>query len=351
MLLEGGLDWRARLLNKSVDDAERHGFHPSRNARPPATSRWPSVCRPCCSASPATTRTRTMPRRTAASGGTRCCRWSAARPRPEPRSMAAWLGPAYGGGLELRPDLDAIEALSSERDDLWKRIGGTTFLTDAEKRAAVGYADEAEDAGEAEDRFFNRLQPREPGGQPTGGRWAGPGGSGPIAGTGIIAPGASLVADRPDKYSVAIEEEDRAGLPDPGHTTTEHVDRTDAQMVARLVAKTHRVLGFLVGPPGIGTFTDVRTANDFVNRVLEMNKTRVDAVASGKKTRDYIEQRFGYITGREAYYPDGNSEPTIRKTYAVCMTIDTSNASPRGYRIVSAFPCNIEPSTPKRFRP
>jgi len=30
------------------------------------------------------------------------------------------------------------------------RIGGATFLTDAEKRAAVGYADEVEDAGETE---------------------------------------------------------------------------------------------------------------------------------------------------------------------------------------------------------
>ena len=89
------------------------------------------------------------------------------------KALASWLGPAFGGGLELRPDLDAIEALSSERDDLWKRVGGATFLTDAEKRAAVGYGDVAEDAGEAEGKF-NPAQPRVPKDTgPEGGRWSG----------------------------------------------------------------------------------------------------------------------------------------------------------------------------------
>jgi len=87
------------------------------------------------------------------------------------KALSGWLGPAYGGGLELRPDLDAIEALSSERDDLWKPIGGATFLTNAEKRAPVGYADEAEDAGAGEGKF-NPAQPRVPAGQSMGGRWA-----------------------------------------------------------------------------------------------------------------------------------------------------------------------------------
>ena len=55
------------------------------------------------------------------------------------KALSGWLGPAYGGGLELRADLDGIEALSAERDDLWKRVGAAAFLTDTEKRAAVGY--------------------------------------------------------------------------------------------------------------------------------------------------------------------------------------------------------------------
>jgi phage portal protein BeeE len=38
-----------------------------------------------------------------------------------------------------RPDLDAIEALSIEREALWARLEKATFLTPDEKRAAVGY--------------------------------------------------------------------------------------------------------------------------------------------------------------------------------------------------------------------
>ena len=97
------------------------------------------------------------------------------------KALSGWLGPAYGGGLELRPDLDGIEALSSERDDLWKRIGGASFLTDAEKRAAVGYADEMEDAGEAEGKFSHE-QPRVPAGSSEGGRWTSDGGAGGFSG-------------------------------------------------------------------------------------------------------------------------------------------------------------------------
>jgi HK97 family phage portal protein len=86
------------------------------------------------------------------------------------KAISGWLGPAYGGGLELRPDLDAVEALSSERDDLWKRVGAATFLTDAEKRAVVGYGPDGpldDDSGESK---FNRAQPRLPKNHTGGGR-------------------------------------------------------------------------------------------------------------------------------------------------------------------------------------
>jgi phage portal protein BeeE len=46
----------------------------------------------------------------------------------------------HRAGLELRPDLDSIEALSIEREALWTRIDKATFLTPNEKRSAVGYA-------------------------------------------------------------------------------------------------------------------------------------------------------------------------------------------------------------------
>jgi hypothetical protein len=73
-----------------------------------------------------------------------------------------WLSPAYARGgrlpggesprasiesrlpqgaeLLLKPDLDQVEALNPERDALWTRLEGVSFLTEDEKRAAAGYA-------------------------------------------------------------------------------------------------------------------------------------------------------------------------------------------------------------------
>ena len=54
--------------------------------------------------------------------------------------ISLWLGPAYGPGrLVLEPDLDAIEVLHGEREALWRRVNEATFLTEDEKRQAVGY--------------------------------------------------------------------------------------------------------------------------------------------------------------------------------------------------------------------
>ncbi len=63
------------------------------------------------------------------------------------KALSAWLTPSFAGiepameapMLELRPDVDAVEALSTEREALWARVQGADFLTVNEKRAAVGY--------------------------------------------------------------------------------------------------------------------------------------------------------------------------------------------------------------------
>jgi HK97 family phage portal protein len=55
------------------------------------------------------------------------------------QALAQWLGPAFGGGLALEPDIDAVEALAEERESLWRRVTRAGFLTDDEKREAVGY--------------------------------------------------------------------------------------------------------------------------------------------------------------------------------------------------------------------
>jgi HK97 family phage portal protein len=54
-------------------------------------------------------------------------------------ALSAWLAPSFGGGLALKPDLDQVDALASEREALWARVDKAGFLTQDEKRAAVGY--------------------------------------------------------------------------------------------------------------------------------------------------------------------------------------------------------------------
>jgi len=61
------------------------------------------------------------------------------------QAFAAWLGPQFGAAVTLRPDLDQVEALSTEREALWSRVRQADFLSETEKRAAVGYGPRQED--------------------------------------------------------------------------------------------------------------------------------------------------------------------------------------------------------------
>jgi HK97 family phage portal protein len=56
------------------------------------------------------------------------------------RALSGWLAAPQSAALHLEPDLDAVPALSAERDALWARVSAADFLTDAEKREAVGYS-------------------------------------------------------------------------------------------------------------------------------------------------------------------------------------------------------------------
>jgi HK97 family phage portal protein len=53
-------------------------------------------------------------------------------------AITMWLGPTFGG-VRLELDLDRIEALSPDREALWRRLDAASFLTREEKRAAAGY--------------------------------------------------------------------------------------------------------------------------------------------------------------------------------------------------------------------
>ena len=55
------------------------------------------------------------------------------------KAFSAWLSPAYGGRIVVRPDLDQVEGLAAEREALWARLNSAAFLTQNEKRAGVGY--------------------------------------------------------------------------------------------------------------------------------------------------------------------------------------------------------------------
>jgi HK97 family phage portal protein len=54
--------------------------------------------------------------------------------------LAGWL--AGDAGLVATPDEDAIGALHAERESLWRRVERASFLTEGEKREAVGYPGE-----------------------------------------------------------------------------------------------------------------------------------------------------------------------------------------------------------------
>ncbi len=54
-------------------------------------------------------------------------------------TFAGWLGPLESEQMRLVPDADQVDALAQDREALWARVGAAEFLTEAEKRVAVGY--------------------------------------------------------------------------------------------------------------------------------------------------------------------------------------------------------------------
>ena len=53
-------------------------------------------------------------------------------------ALVDWLALYSGEVLELKPDLDQVQALASERDAQWRRVAEADFLTTAEKRRLLG---------------------------------------------------------------------------------------------------------------------------------------------------------------------------------------------------------------------
>ena len=179
-------------------------------------------------------------------------------------------------------------------------------------------------------RAYHADQPRVPAGNPNGGQWTG-GGHDSDDDARIV-----YVSDDTDRrYTVVLSEEEARG----GHTLREHVGKTDAELMGRVLAskRTYPVISY--GIKRDGSFESVETANDFVNRTLEQNASEVDDVATGKRSNAFQTSRFRYRTGREAYTA-GQLDPYLRTTYGVGIFILHEPRSPRGYRIHNAYPCN-----------
>lgn len=59
-------------------------------------------------------------------------------------TLSYWLSGIAGDVIEIRPDLDGVPALSSEREAQWRRVSEASFLTDAEKRRMLGLPEQPE---------------------------------------------------------------------------------------------------------------------------------------------------------------------------------------------------------------
>ena len=140
------------------------------------------------------------------------------------KAMSNWLGPAWGGGLELRPDLDAIEALSSERDQLWARLEKASFLDRDEKRWAAGYGASAGGGGGLAAKY-SPDQPRVPAGSSEGGRWKGDGGGGGASGF--------------DDGGVRVAQAGGAGARGRSSIRARYPEATPAQEVRLAIAEAH----------------------------------------------------------------------------------------------------------------
>lgn len=290
------------------------------------------------------------------------------------RAFSAWLGPAYGGEVTLKADLDQVEGLSGEREALWARLNAAMFLTIDEKRAAVGYGpvepgpvptpdapiDFAEAEAAPDAKRFDPNQPRVPAGNSDGGQWTdGGGGSG---GSGSSSSGRVRVArantgtlndaGEQERFVQLAQAETNAKKPVSvrehdekygGHTIRYHVGRKDGELLETLRRDRLDTFTFTIARPRLGSFDSEESANDLVNRTLADFEDEIESVASGRVPKATLKKRFGSITGKEAFRPDAFADPYMRPTYSVKVVIETDKRSPTGYRVLTAFPFNPIP--------
>jgi hypothetical protein len=244
----------------------------------------------------------------------------------------------------LRADLDQVEALAPEREALWSRLQATTFLTDDEKRTAIGYSPKV-------GLKYTPDQPRD-----DNGRWTNGGSSGshsnpqlpqfaigPVVGPdGAPVVGAISdvipVADKPNQLINLLEEDDLGG-----HTFREHVGKSEAFLKARIAGGGPLSI-YGIGEKRYGSFPSLEAANKLVNSAISENQNKIDKFVKAEYPFWLPElnlfKTFGSITGYESYAPSERRVPIIRDTNGIQVRLIRTNRTPKGYYINSAFPVN-----------
>jgi Phage portal protein/Bacterial CdiA-CT RNAse A domain len=246
------------------------------------------------------------------------------------KALSTWLSPAWGTTLELRPDLDAIEALTPEREALWTRIDKATFLTPNEKRAAVGYGHLEEGPGDLS-RKYRPDQARD-----EIGRWVDEGG-GSRTNDGTDTTRTRVAqGDRLSGYPVDLREEEKRG----GHAIDQHVNVGYKRLAERVQRQADAAIerGDQFRGLSIGSFTSLDAATKLVNSTLSDNADKVSRVTRGELPFAIVEKRFESPTGYEAYLDRRNAQPYQRDTYGVRVFILRDTSSSRGYHVRTAFP-------------
>jgi hypothetical protein len=185
------------------------------------------------------------------------------------------------------------------------------------------------DAFPALDRKYNPNQPRVPAGNPDGGQWADGGG-------GI---GFELVQYRPDDRPVDLLEERGLG----GHAVERHVGRSDVSLLNAVdgAVRYARRNGDLTTGMRESSFSSLEAANKLVNSTISQNRGILERVISGQLSRATLDAEFLSPTGREAYSRNEHSQTIMSDTYGVRVVVVPDRTVPKGYRIDTAFPTNL----------
>jgi len=126
-------------------------------------------------------------------------------------------------------------------------------------------------------------------------------------------------------YRIDIRQEDRLG----GHTYERHVEKDWDYLKGRVAFE---------GVRAAGSFRSVDEANELINETLNDNLDAVGSVVKGVRSMEEIDKDFDSSTGYEAFPMARRGPIAMRETYWVRVRIVRDSRSPKGFRVITAFP-------------